>query len=518
MAAKFDLNDQSVVVIVGSGAGGGALGRELSAQGIKVVCFEAGSRLQLADIVNDRPKMRAKMTWQDLRYGEGDIPKTNPVFSCKTVGGTTTHWTANCPRFRDFEFRALTTYGQLEDCNLADWPLTLRDMEPFYDRAEVMLSVTGTHGIPRLPESNNYKVMAAGARNIGYKDFDTYNMAINAEVRDGRPGCLQTGFCSSGCPINAKWTTLFTHIPQAEATGFYDLRAECMVTQVLTDDNGKATGVRYVDKDGNAFEQKARVVCLAANVVETTRLLLHSRTARFPNGLANSSDQVGRNYMRHVATVILGLMPGEVHFYKGTQTAGVIRDEVKHDTTRGFSGGYQIHTLNLAPEQVAGIINPNGWGKEYAALLRKYKNIAGVNINGEDPPQQNNRITLHPTEKDRFGMPVAVINYRFHKNTLAMLKHAQGKADAIFRSLGATDVFSTTNFGATHNMGTARMGKDASTSVCNEWGQTHDIKNLFVSDGSLFVTSASANPTLTIISLALRQSEYLQQQLMSGAL
>ena len=288
-------------------------------------------------------------------------------------------------------------------------------------------------------------------------------------------------------------------------------------TQVLTDDKGKATGVRYVDKDGNAFEQKARVVCLAGNVVETTRLLLHSGTARFPNGLANSSDQVGRNYMRQVATTVLGLMPGEVHFYKGAQTAGVIRDEVKHDTTRGFSGGYQMHTLSLGPERVAAIMDPNGWGKNYAALLRKYKNIAGLNVNGEDPPQQSNRITLHQTEKDRFGMPVAVVNYRFHKNTLAMLKHAQGKADALYRSLGATEVFSTTHFGATHNMGTARMGKDAATSVCNKWGQTHDIKNLFVSDGSQFVTSASANPTLTIIALALRQAEYLAQQLKSGA-
>ena len=517
MNTKFDLNDSSVVVIVGSGAGGGALGRELSARGIKVVCFEAGRRLQLADIENDGPKMAAKMNWQDLRYGEGDVPKTNPVTSCKTVGGTTTHWTANCPRFQEFEFAALSTYGQLDGCNLADWPLTLRDLSPFYHRAEAMLGVTGTHGIPRLPESNNFKVMAAGARNIGYRNFDTYNMAINSVARDGRAPCLQTGFCSSGCPINAKWTTLFTHIPEAEATGFFDLRPECMVTRLLTDEKGRATGVRYVDKDGNTLEQRARVVCVAANVVETTRLLLHSKTARFPNGLANSSDQVGRNYMRHAATVALGLMPGEVHFYKGTQTAGVIRDEVKHDKTRGFSGGYQFHTLSLGPERVAAMMDPKGWGKDYASQLRKYKNIAGIAINGEDPPQQTNRITLHPTEKDKFGMPVAVVNYRFHKNTLAMLKHAQGRVDALFRSLGATEVFFATHFGATHNMGTARMGMDAATSVCNKWGQTHDVKNLFVSDGSLFVTSASANPTLTIIALALRQAGYLAQQLKSGA-
>jgi choline dehydrogenase-like flavoprotein len=518
MPAKFDLNDSSVVVIIGSGASGGALGRELSTQGIKVVCLEAGRRMQLNEIENSPPSMRAKIGWLDLRYGEGDIPKTNPVNICKTVGGTTFHWTANCPRFRDFEFKALSTYGQLEDCNLADWPLTLKDLEPYYDRAENMLGVTGTHGIPRLPENNNFKVMAAGARNVGYKDFDTYNMAINSQPRDGRPGCLQAGFCSSGCFVNAKWTTLFNHIPQAEATDFYDLRPECMVTQILTDEKGLATGVRYVDKEGNPFEQKARVVCIASNAIETTRLMLHSKSDRFPSGLANRSDQVGRNYMRHSMTMIVGLMPGEVHFYKGTQTAGVIRDEVKHDPSRGFSGGYQFHTLSFGPEQVANFINPKGWGKDYADLLRKYKNMAAMITTGEDPPQQSNRIYLHAAEKDKYGIPIAIVSYRFHKNTLAMNKHAQEKGSEMYRSLGATEVFLASEFAATHNMGTARMGNDPKTSVCNKWGQTHDIKNLFVSDGSQFVTSSSANPTLTIISLALRQAEYLVKQLRSGAL
>jgi len=518
MPAKFDLKDSSVVVIVGSGAGGGALARELTTQGVKVVCLEAGRRLQLGDIENDPPKMRQKMGWLDLRYGEGDVPRINPVNTCKTVGGSTMHWTANCPRFRDFEFRALSTYGQLPDCNLADWPLTLREMDPYYSRAELMLGVTGTHGIPRLPESNNFMVMAAGARKVGYKDFDTYNMAINSQPRDGRPGCLQAGFCSSGCFANAKWTTLFNHIPQAEATDYFDLRPECMATHVVTDDKGVATAVRYVDGEGTVHEQKARVVCIAGNTVETTRLLLNSATSRFPGGLANSSDQVGRNYMRHAMTMTAGVMPGEVHAYKGTQTAGVIRDEIRHDPSRGFAGGYQLHTLSFGPEQVANILSPGGWGKDFATSLRRYRNLAFMITTGEDPPQQGNRITLHPTEKDRFDMPVAVVNYRLHPNTRAMIRHSQERAAAVYRSLGATDVFHATEFAATHNMGTARMGNDAATSVCNKWGQTHDVRNLFVSDGSLFVTSACANPTLTIISLALRQAEHLIAQLRSGSL
>lgn len=518
MPATFSLDDDSVVVIIGSGAGGGTMSRQLTQRGIKVVCLEAGKRLKITDIVNDATEMFNKMTWLDYRVGEGLAPDGQPSFTCKTVGGSTTHWTANCPRFRDFEFKAKSTYGELEDTNLADWPLDLDEMVPFYDIAEDRLGVTGTNGIEKLPPSNNFKVMEAGARNIGYTQVDTYNMAINSSDRDGRPACMQLGFCSSGCAINAKWTTLFGDIPVAEATDYYDLRSECMVLGLITDGGERVTGVRYADRDGNILEQKARVVCVAGNVVETSRLLLNSKTERFPNGLANGSDQVGRNYMRHVMTMIFGLMPGEVHMYKGTQTAGVIRDEIKHDPSRGFSGGFQFHTLSLGPDNIANNLAAYGWGKDFADIMEKYKNLAGVIVTGEDPPEQSNRITLHPTMKDQFGLPVPVVTYHNHPNSTAMISYSQQKAREMFLSLGATQVFTAEEFGATHNMGGARMGNDPATSVCNKWGQTHEVENLFISDGSLFPTSSSANPTLTIIALVLRQADYLAQQLESGAL
>jgi choline dehydrogenase-like flavoprotein len=276
--------------------------------------------------------------------------------------------------------------------------------------------------------------------------------------------------------------------------------------------------VRNIGADGVELEQKARVVCVAANVVETTRLLLNSATERFPNGLGNSSDQVGRNYMRHVMAMVFGLMPGVVNMYKGTTCAGVIRDEVKHDLTRGFSGGFQYHLLALGPEYIATNLVPNGWGKDYADLLLDYDKLSGVIITGEDPPQQNNRITLHATEKDQFGLPVPVVSYNKHSNTDAMLEYAYRRGREMYEALGATRTFTHEGFGATHNMGVCRMGGDPGTSVCNSFGQTHDIPNLFVSDGSLFTTSASANPTLTIISLMLRQADYLARELESGAL
>ena len=518
MPASYDLNDNSVVVIIGSGAGGGTVGSELVKRGIKVVCLEAGPRLGLNDIVNNESEMFGKLSWLDRRIGEGYAPDGFPVWSVKGVGGTTTHWTACCPRLQDFEFKSLSTYGQLEDCNLADWPVTLEEMSPWYEQAEFMMGVTGTNGIERLPGSANFKVMEAAARSIGYEDIDTYNMAINSAPRDGRPACLQLGFCNSGCAINAKWTTLFTHIPQAEQTAFYDLRPESMVTRIVTDDNGKATAVRYVDRAGVEHEQQARVVCVAANVVETTRLLLNSSTSQHPNGLANSSDQVGRNYMRHVMAMVFGVMPGEVNWHKGTTCAGVIRDEVKHDPDRGFAGGFQYHLLALGPEYIANNLIPGGWGKDYANLMLDYDKLAGVIITGEDPPQATNRITLQPTEVDQFGLPVPVVTYNKHPNTDAMLEYGYEKGRQMYESLGATEVFTHEGFGATHNMGTCRIGDDPATSVCNSYGQTHDIDNLFVSDGSLFTTAGSANPTLTIISLMLRQADYLADQIEAGVL
>jgi choline dehydrogenase-like flavoprotein len=518
MPARFELNDDSVVVIIGSGAGGGTVGRELATRGIKVVCLEAGPRLTLSDIVNNEPEMFLKLSWLDRRVGQGYAPDGMPVWSVKGVGGTTTHWTACCPRLADFELKSLSTYGPLEDCNLADWPIASDELATWYARAEDMLGVTGTNGIERLPPSANFKVMEAAARAVGYSDIDTYNMAINSAPRDGRPACLQLGFCNSGCATNAKWTTLFNHIPQAEATDYYDLRPQSMVTRIVTDTNGRATAVRYIDSSGVEQEQKARVVCVAANVVETTRLLLNSATERFPSGLANSSNQVGRNYMRHVMAMIFGVMPGVVNWYKGTTCAGVIRDEVKHDPARGFVGGFQYHLLALGPEYIANNLIPGGWGKEYAELMLDYDKLSGVIVTGEDPPQADNRITLHASEKDQFGLPVPVVTYNKHSNTEAMLQYAYRRGREMYEALGATRVFTHEGFGATHNMGTCRMGSDPATSVCNSYGQTHDIPNLFVSDGSLFPTSGSANPTLTIISLMLRQADYLARELESGAL
>jgi choline dehydrogenase-like flavoprotein len=516
---SFSHDDDSVVVVIGSGAGGGTLANELAQRGINVVCLEAGKRLQPNEIVNDEAVMFDRLTWLDKRIGSGIAGEQFPVWNCKTVGGTTMHWTASCPRMQPHEFKAKSTYGPIEDTNIVDWPVTLEDMEPYYDRAEDKMGVTGTHGIERLPGNNNYKVMEAGARAIGYTDIDTNNVAINSKPRDGRPPCLQLGFCTSGCVVQAKWSTLYTEISKAEATSHFELRPECMAVQINHDDKGRVNSVAYRNSAGETLTQKARIVCVAGNAVETTRILLNSKSDRFPSGLANSSDQVGRNYMRHFATPVVGIMPGEVNVHRGTHQAGIVKDEAHHDPRRGFYGGFLFLTAPFIPEIIAKVILQGVWGEDLTKVMEQYSNMATMLVHGEDFPQASNRITLHPTEVDDNGLPVPLVHYEDHPNTTKMKAFAAEKGKAIYKALGAKQVFTADDvFPAAHNMGVARIGDDPASSVCNSWGQTHDIDNLFVSDGSLMPTVGCENPTLTIVALVLRQADYIEQQMEKGSI
>lgn len=510
MEKKFDLNDSSVVVIIGSGAGGGTLSNELAQKGIDVVCLEAGKRLDFADIVNNEAEMFEKMSWLDKRVGSGQMHPQLPAWICKTVGGTTMHWTAACPRLQEHEVTPQSTYGAVEDTSLIDWPISYEELLPYYDRAEDKMGVTGKHGLPMLPGNNNFKVMAAGAKKVGYKDIDTHNMAINSVERDDRPACQQLGFCTSGCAIGAKWSTLYTEIPQAEETGHFEIRPESMVSRIEHDKNGKVTGVEYFDKDGVKRLQKARIVCVAGNSIETPRLLLNSKSEIFPNGLANSSDQVGRNYMTHFTIQVMSIMPKPVNFHRGTMLAGIVRDEMANDPSRGFVGGYMINTVPFAPETLAIHMQLGKWGHEVTDALEQYKNIAGIMLIGEDLPQATNRITLHETEKDQHGLSVANVHYLEHENTRKMRRHAWDSAKKIHKAVGAVKSFEMgQSIPATHNLGTARMSENPKDGVCNKWGQTHDIDNLFISDGSVFTSSGCVNPSLTIVSLAIRQAEHI---------
>jgi choline dehydrogenase-like flavoprotein len=519
--ATYEESDDSVVVVIGSGAGGGTLANELCQKGIKVVLLEAGKRYTIADFMNDEWDSFIQLAWLDKRSTSGtwrvarDFPNL-PAWICKTVGGSTVHWAGASLRFQEHEFRVRSEYGDIAGANLLDWPLTLAELEPYYARAEDKLGVTRTNGIPGLPGNNNFKVMYNGAKRIGYKDVHTGRMAINSRARDGRGPCMQLGFCFQGCKSGAKWSTLYTEIPKAEETGLLELRPESMAMRVEHDATGKITGVLYADAEGNEHLQKARAVCVACNSIESPRLLLNSASNMFPDGLANSSGQVGRNYMRHTTGSVYATFDQPVRMYRGTTMAGIITDESRHDTSRGFAGGYELETLSLGLPFMGAFLDPGAWGPEFTAAMEDYDHMAGMWIVGEDMPQETNRVTLHAEEKDEWGLPIPNVHFDDHDNDLAMRNHAYKQGRAVYDAVGATRVFETPPYPSTHNLGTNRMSERPEDGVVNKWGQSHDIDNLFVSDGSQFTTGAAENPTLTIVTLAIRQADYIADQMGKG--
>ncbi|GAB2189249.1 GMC family oxidoreductase [Sessilibacter sp. MAH1] len=521
MTTKFDLNDDSLVVIIGSGAGGGTLANELAQKGIRSVVLEAGKRFTLADIENDEWRMFDKISWLDKRIVDGpsrlasDFPNL-PAWIVKGVGGATMHWAGVAMRFQEHEFKMKSTLGTVPGANVLDWPISLKEMAPYYEKAEKKMGVCGTEatGMPFHGESNHYKVVAAGAKKIG-AHCEQATLAINTEARDGRPSCQVNGFCMQGCKIGAKWSTMYTEIPRAEATGNMELRPNSMVLKIEHDKNGKITGVLYADEKGAQHFQKARLVAVAGNSIESPRMLLNSASNLFPDGLANSSGQVGQNYMTHVTGGVYAEFEKPVHMYKSTVVPGIVKEWQDHDASRGHLAGYELEILHLGLPFMSAFLNPgkSGWGREVSSSLANYDNMAGFWICGEDMAVESNNITLHPTEKDQYGLPVPVVYKTDHINDTRMRNHAYARSKELFESIGALKVNNLPPYPASHNMGTNRMSEKARDGVVNRWGQSHDIKNLFVSDGSQFTSAGTENPTLTIVALAIRQAEYIAKQM-----
>jgi choline dehydrogenase-like flavoprotein len=389
-------------------------------------------------------------------------------------------------------------------------------MAPWYDKAEAKLGVTRTGERAGLPGNNNFKVFEAGAKALGYTEVHTGRMAINSADYDDRMACQQTGFCFQGCKWGAKWSAAYTDIPRGEATGNLEVRERAQALRIEHDADGKVTGVVYADKDGNQQLQKARIVAVAGNAFESPRLLLNSASTLFPDGLANSSGQVGRNYMRHTTGSVYAVFDKPVRMWRGTTMAGIMQDEAKHDPSRGFVGGYELETLALGLPFMAAFLDPGAWGREFTSAIDGYPNMAGMWIVGEDMPQETNRVTLNAAVTDAFGLPVPNVHFDDHPNDIAMRSHAYERGQAIYKAVGATRTFPTPPYPSTHNLGTNRMAENPRDGVVNKWGQTHDIPNLFISDGSQFTTGAAENPTLTIVALAIRQADHIAGEMSTG--
>jgi choline dehydrogenase-like flavoprotein len=511
--SRHSLNE-AAVVIIGSGAGGGTLAHELCARGIDVVLLEAGRRIEAAEFRNDEMFAFGQLSWLDPRSISGDwevakLSPNMPAWTVKAVGGSTIHWGALAYRMQGHEFAPKTRYGAVAGAALADWPLSLEELLPWYDKAENRLGVTGTHDIAPLPVANNYKVMWNGATRIGYRQVRNDRHAINSAPRAGRSACLQLGFCTSGCKSAAKWSTLYTEIPAALATGRLDLRTGAMALRIEHDAVGKVNAVVYADAAGVQQRQRARLVCVAGNGIETPRLLLNSESARFAHGLANGSGLVGRHFMKHVNALVFGRFDKPVHMERGPVASGTVFDEARLDTSRGFAGGYLLQSAHVGLPSFGIAVKPGAWGAPFARWVDHYPYLAGVWLNGEDLPLAGNAVTLDDARKDAHGLRVAHLHVDDHANDRAMRAHFVRQARALLGAAGAREYLECPPFPASHTLGTARMSKDAGAGVVDAYGRSHEIANLFVSDGSQFVSASAQNPTLTIVALALRQAEHI---------
>jgi len=510
------------IVIVGAGAAGGVLAKELSEAGMSVVIIDAGPfRDAQKDFASDELAMKA-LSWQDARIVDGKNPLTmGSNNSGRGIGGGTAHFTGVFLRFHESDFRTKTTDGVGED-----WPISYQDLEPYYARNEREIAVSGPKYFPwgnyhgpypypeRDPLSPNAYLFMNGCDKLGIRTA-VAPLAILSAPFEGRPPCINRGFCNQGCMPNAKFSTLIVHIPKAIQAGA-EVLADCMATQIMMGKDGKAQGVVFVH-NGITYTQKAKIVIVSAFVVETPRLLLNSANAQFPNGLANSSGMVGKAIMVHSSHDVYARFEREIRLYKGTPVLATTQDFYSTDTKRSFARGYTLHAHGAKPLSFAhGVSKAEGgpvWGARLRDAILNYNFYGRITLVGEVLPNANNCVAL-TDEIDDHGLPRAKVTFSLGDNDQKLIEHAVRTMSAILEAEEGKVAFVVPD--TAHMMGGCRMGKDVSTSVVNSYGQCHDIANLFICDASIFVTSGGGNPTNTIMALALRTADYIKDQAKMG--
>jgi len=507
------------VLIVGAGPTGALVAQRTVAQGLSVVVLEAGQRFGLHNALPNSEANAAKIMWSEPRHHVGSdfvVPKTG-----RGVGGGTLPWLGVMLRFHRDDFRTHSTEGVG-----ADWPIAYDDLRPHYGTVEREFGVAGECGpfapedysLPMPPHRMNWhaQVLARGARKLGAHPFAPL-IAINSEPRDGRPACIYCGWCASGCPTEAKATAANTHLAKAERLGARVI-SDVFVHRVNYDPaSGRATGVDYLDSRRREHRVHARVVVLTAHAIETPRLLLMSANATFPDGLANSSGMVGKNFMSHPTWQVFGTFDEPVNAFKGMQMGHVmVQDDYKPSATNDYARGFILLSYMMTPVtfgNLSGLV----FGPELKTLLYEYPHTAAWWAHAEGLPDERNTITLDPDLRDERGLPVARVAYMWGDNDVKLATAARDKAAEMMAASGARKVHIGSNYGA-HAMGSCRMGHDARTSVVNPFCQSHDVKNLFLCDTSVFVTGAGVNPTLTAMAIADRSAGYLIECAKKGEL
>lgn len=513
---RYRDSDEVDYVIVGCGSGGGVLLQRLSRAGFRVVALEAGPFWNTErDWVSDESGSH-KLYWEDLRVTGGTDPLAfGANNSGKGVGGGSVHWAAFTPRFHPSDFEVYTRDGLG-----ADWPISYEVLRPYYEQLELEMPVAGPayfpwghpHGYPYGPHPMGGvgNALIKGCSALGIPVSIGGPVAILSGSRADRPHCIYRGYCIQGCKVGAKASTLITHIPDAIEHGG-EVREHSMAYRIELGNTGRVTGVHYFDRDGAAWFQRAKAVIVAGYAIETPRLLLNSACPGHENGLANSSDTVGRYLMAQAGNVVLGRFEQPVRMYKAPPAHALTEEFYETDPRNDFARGFAIQTVGPLPiafgKQMVSAKRAWGWGLRREMM--DYNHWASFGLLGEILPWAENRVTLSE-ERDQFGIRVPHISFNLHDNDHRLIKAAKDKTMEVMHAAGATEVVQEARYA--HLVGAARMGDDPRSSVVDKFGRTHDIANLFVCDGSILPTQGSANPGLTIQALAARTADYLIAQ------
>lgn len=527
------------VCIIGAGASGATAAKVLTEAGLSVVALERGPFLKPEQFSGDELKfLNRNYIWPDEKlkprtYRPHDKTKAQIRRFSPTpnlVGGGTVHMSGWFPRATKSDFMLHTLHGDVAGANLADWPITYEELEPYYTKVEWEFGVSGIAGAnkyeaersadypcPPMPLSPYGKIFHDACSKMGINSFPMPQSVLTKEHK-GRAPFPHTGFVQQyGDPTSGRSSALNTFIPEALKTGLYDLRPDCYVREITLHKDGRAKGVIYMDEHGREIEQEAKIVILCSGAIESARLLLACKSQLFPDGLANSSGQVGRNITFHEYIFAIGLFDKEIHEpihgWAGSYVNGASFEFYETDYKRGHILGALINASGLGTPVNWTYPGRPTWGKDAKDADREFFNHSmklGILVN--DLPVETNRIDLDPDIKDAWGLPVARVTHTAHPNDLKQAKWQIDKNIEILETAGASKTIPVYMEGVTgntcHEQGTARMGNDPSKSVLNKWCQAHDVENLYVLDGSCF-PNLGVNPTLTIMANAWRCSEYI---------
>jgi len=505
--AHYAESDEVDLVIVGAGAGGSVLAQRLARRGWRIVIIEAGPFWHPdEDWVSDEAGSHELYWTQERVIGGQDPIEMGKNNSGRGVGGSMVHYAGYCPRFHPSDFETYTRDGVG-----ADWPISYPDLKVHYEELERELPVAGQDwpwGDPhRYPFSPHPISQAASVLWRGAIEQDIDMRVGPVGIVNGtfgnRPHCIYRGFCLQGCKVNAKASPYVTHLPDALAHGV-EIRASSMAVGVGIDDaGGRATGVTYVREGDNAQRhQRARMVAICGYSIETPRLLLHSTSKRFPNGLGNNDDQVGRYVMVQGASQTAGRFPEELRMYKAPPPEVSSEQFYETDASRGFARGFSIQTVSPQPIGWAEHVLADGhWGRAMREYMRDYNHWATVGVLNELLPDADNRVTL-ASDTDPYGMPVARFDYSLTDNDKANVAYSTDVIKGILHAAGAQDILTIHRYA--HLVGGARMGASPEHSVVNSDHRVWAVPNLYVADGSVCPTQGSANPALTIMALASR--------------